>query len=329
MDGLPTERRTFVKGVGSGMLGSLLPATVVDAAESDTVTILGDFEGSLDNWRTNGGNTLKQQSSDEWNRPVTNGEGVLKVHASGDPYPMVYNRKRVRAADLIETPYLLADVTVGQFENDSTDLAFNFRYHRLAGEDANHGSNSTSGKGGSGGGNNGGVGASGSSNGGSANDKPGQSQSPLVAASETMVVPQYVKTTLTWDLSDLAKMKRDESDRIDLAWHAAGEEPKTGPSGRGPGTPLNGSVYLDNIRLVDSITELSERAMARKLTRLKARHGTLEYRNERSDVESLTERGRFVFNDGTEVGVEFSAETVNKWHYSIGEETYRLGGGWE
>lgn len=308
-DGLSLERRAVVKATGATIASSVLPVAVAGA--SGNTTVLGDFEGSLDGWKTNGGNELASRGADTWDKPITKGSQALEVRSTGDPYPLVFNSERTAAADFASNPYLLADVTVAGFEKIDDDVDFSLRFHfsRSGGQGRTRGR--------------------GNGNDPSGGGPSGQSQSPNVEIFDPIRVPQGGQMKLYWDLRALSTEKRENAKRIGIAWHAHGTEPKKGPSGRGPGEPLRGRVYFDNVRITDNLTEFNESAIEHHLLSLQRNHGSYTVSTTAFDRDNLIEEGVIEFYDGTEVATRLAILGDGKFEYTIGDTTYRLGSGWE
>ena len=301
--GVSLERRDVVRATGATLAASLLPASIASA--SGGTSVLGDFEESLEGWKTNGGNDLTRVSDETWARPVTSGSHALEVRSDGDPYPHVYNTERTSEGDFTSNRFLLADVTVGGFEDSASALDFTLWYQHAAG--------------------NGGGKKNGSPGGGPS----GRGQSPNVEEFEPITVDQGVKTTLHWDLSGLSDDERRNPKRVGIGWHTHGTKPKKGPSGRGPGESLTGSVYLDNIRLSDSLTEYNRSAIEQHVLSLQDEHGSFTVSLSSFDQAALVEESVLHFYDGTEVSTKFTAVGDGKFEYVIDGTAYRLGGGWE
>jgi hypothetical protein len=122
----------MLKGFGLTAVGlSVGPIPVSAQTSSDTV-VLGDFESGLDGWKTNGGNRLSRVSVEDRPAAVTSGEYALDVTVTGDPYPMIENKSRVKRADFVGHPYLVADVAPSQVSDTASEVTFQFRYHHNA-----------------------------------------------------------------------------------------------------------------------------------------------------------------------------------------------------
>lgn len=302
-NGLPIGRRDVCKAMGATIAGSLLPVSVASA--SGDATVLGDFEESFDGWKTNGGNSLDRVTAERWDRPVTSGSHALEVRSNGDPYPLVFNTDRASEADFWSNQYMLADVTVGGLEDGVGALAFTMRYHHSAGKGGGKGGDSPGG------------------------NPPGQGRSPNVEVFDPIPVPEGVQATLHWDLSELSEGVRRAPKRVGIAWHAQGTEPNKGPSGRGPGEALTGSVFLDNVRLSADLTEFNRSAIEQHMLSLQDDYGSYTYTIADFDSEALVENGVLEFYDGTEIPTEFTIHGDQQFEYTIDDTSYRLGGGWQ
>jgi hypothetical protein len=127
-------------------------------------------------------------------------------------------------------------------------------------------------------------------------------------------------------MSDIDDAKLSNPRRLEIAWRLADSSSPSGPRGRGPGEGYQGDVYFDNIRLTDDVNSLSREAIALQLNKLRAQNGT--YRYEADSRMGEVEEGRFVFNNGNEVPVEFETADEDRFVYTIDGESYRIGGGW-
>jgi len=237
---------------------------------------------------------------------VTEGTQALEVSATGDPYPMIENKERVRNADFGENPYLLADVLVDE-ARELSEVEFTLRFHY--GGDG-HG-NSNNGRRGNGRG--GGRGR-------------GRQKKSVRVKETTITLPQLSDATLFWDMSEIDDAKLSKPRLLEIAWRLADSSSPAGPRGRGPGQGYQGDVYFDNVRLTDDVNAYSREAIALQLNKLRARNGTYTY-----EADSRTEEfeeGRFVFNNGEEVPVEFETVDEDRFVYIIDGESYRIGGGW-
>jgi len=74
------------------------------------------------------------------------------------------------------------------------------------------------------------------------------------------------------------------------------------------------------------VNAYSREAIALQLNKLRAQDGT--YRYEADSRTDQTEEGRFVFNNGEEVSVEFETVGEDRYVYTIDGESYKIGGGW-
>ena len=296
------SRRNIIKLAASGGVLSLVPIHV--GAEDGNLTLLGDFEDSLDGWKTNQGNDLVVVTEDEEPFAVTEGERALKVNATGDPYPMIENKQRVRDADFAENPYLLADVFVGEARGLS-EVEFTLRFHY--GEDGRGNGN----------------------RGGDRNRRwrgRGRQKKSVRVEETTLTLPQLSDATLFWDMSEIDDVKLSNPRRLEIAWRLKDSPSPTGPRGRGPREGYQGDVYFSNVRLTDDVNSLSREGVALQLNKLRAQNGT--YRYEADFRTDEVEEGRFVFNNGNEIPVEFETVDGDRFVYSIDGESYRIGGGW-
>lgn len=280
-------------------------APPVSARSDPGGTSLGDFESGLDGWKTNGGVKLSRVEYEDRPYAIESGDHALEVSANGDPYPMIANRRRVRKADFVDNPYLLGHVTVGELTDELESITFKLRYHHgAAPADGSGGGKNQDGK-------------------GSGN---GSTQKSALVEEKEVTVPSLTKSLIQWDMSSLAEEKRSDPKRLEIAWYA-GDEPKTGPRGRGPGEGLTGAVVFDAIRVTDSVQLLNIASFGNHIRDLKRQHGTFEY--ETVEYFEGGEEGKLVFTDGTEVPVRWEDRGSDRELYTVGDTTFKLGGGWD
>lgn len=292
-------RRGMLTMTAATTLGSLLPAQV--EARPGDVTLLGGFEDGRDGWTTNGGNRLTVVTDEDVPAGVTQGTNALKATVRGDPYPMIENEARVKRANFADRPYLLADVLGGQVSDTESDITFKFRYHHRATP-----ADGKTGNGGEGG---------------------RQQKSVLVEESEEMTVSPVLPTQLHWDMSDLDDEALANPERLEIVWYPTDHPPNGGPRGRGGGFDYRGHVVFDNVRLTDSVDELSVSAIRTTVQNAKLEHGQLTETVVESRSESV-EAGEFVFSDGTTLPYEFEQRGDDRFAYTIDGDTFKLGGGW-
>lgn len=305
------DRRTILQSTAAaGGLG-LLPASAGADRGSGTSSrgksstddeILGDFEGGLDGWRTNGGNELKQITEDDVPAGVTNGSHALQIEVNGDAYPVIENKRRVRRADFTERPCLGLHVIALTKRTDS-DLRLQFRLHHTAsGGDQSNGSGSNGGR-------------------------TPKSKDSNVEKSGWKSISQLRPQELQWDMSGLSTDIRETAKRLEIVWYIEGHEPDGGPRGRTNGEfDYNGFVVFDDIRLYES-PPISETARQHdKKLELHRNHGMIVDRTFDERREDF-ERGRVVYADGTEISFSFEVLGEDKFAYTIDGETFKIGGG--
>lgn len=290
----------FAGGGVSAVLASLSSTPARAAAENSTV--LGDFESNLNGWTTNGGNRLSRIHRSERPGVVTQGENALNVSVNGDPFPMISNRKRVKGADFVQNPYLLADVSPGRIDDTDSSVSFRFRLHHSAGAKNDRGEG-------------------GDGNGGS-------QKSALIEESETRTVRQASVSQLYWDMSDVDDRKLDTTKRLDVVWYPTDHEPKGGPNGRGAGFAYHGNVVFDNIRITDTVDDVASAQIASTMEELEFAHGPYVRTEVTSESDTL-EEGEFVFSDETTEPYRFEILAEDKFLFTIAGTDVKLGGGWE
>lgn len=297
------DRDRLRRGSAVGAALSFLPGATTAARSGGSKALIGGFEQGIDGWKTNGGNELTQVTDDEFVGAVTQGSKALAVEIDGDPFPMIENKKRVKQADFVGSPYLMADVLAVVADTDS-DVVFQFRYHH-GGPPANAG-------------------------GGNANKggKNRQKKSVEVIESPELRVPQYSQNRLYWDMSDVDEKILARPKRLEITWYPADHPPNGGPRGRGPASfDYRGITLFDNVHLSDDPADIGSVGVKDKVTNLKLNHGflvSLETDELADDVES----GRFVFSDGAEVPYTFETLADDRFRYTIGGDAFKLGSGW-
>lgn len=182
--------------MGAATLLSTLPMQALAKNSDPTTTVISTFEDGTEGWRTNGGNKLGRASSEAFGGLVGGSYG-LAVLTQGDAYSMIENMKRIQKADFVDSPYLVADVLPAVADSGS-NVTFQFQLHHLPIHSGKQGRKS------------------GTSNNGR----------PRVVTSPMQVVPQYRKSQLSWDLSDVSTEARANAKRLELRWHLTDENPK-------------------------------------------------------------------------------------------------------
>jgi hypothetical protein len=114
------SRRRLLKGSGCALLAGLLPTTA--SASSGNVVRLGDFESGFEGWTTNGQATLERVSNEIAPAVVTRGEHALRVGAADEPVPVI--RRSLQDVDLIDHPYIYADIHVGNVPDTERSVEF-------------------------------------------------------------------------------------------------------------------------------------------------------------------------------------------------------------
>lgn len=265
-------------------------------AEDSNDNQLGEFSDGLDGWRTTGGNGLTRVGEDEIPAAVRVGTHALGVEVNGDLHPMIENKKRVREADFVDHPYLLAHV-LGYAEETDSDMVFRFRLL--------HTDTSADGQG--------------SGNGGGGNDL-------IVEESDEQQVAQLDPHHLRWDLRDLDKDVLETANRLEIVWYLEDHEPERGHRGRARGKfDYRGLVTFDDIRVTDDAAEAEARASQAKRQALHRAHGMVVERTFEERAEDV-ERGTLVFVDGTEVSYSFEVLGDDRFRYMIDGETFEFGG---
>jgi len=272
---------------------------------------IGDFESGLEGWQTNGGVTLARISATERPAVVENGDYALEVNAEGDAYPVIENRRKFDDQSLVDTPFLIGRIST-TFRADYETLTVVLRYHHRATPPSNNGNGRGS------------SGNNGNGRGSSGNNGNGE-RGPLVEEN-TITVPLGARSGLWWDLSDLSTEKLETPERLEIGWYIGNSPPQTGPRGKQPQGPDPGPVYVDALRMTDSIDSVDRVALVNQIDSLRLQHG--DYIYEAREFLEDGERGVFVFSDGTEIPVVWEDLGSDRERYTVDGETYQFGGGW-
>ena len=306
------SRRVLLKTLGTTGSAAALGTGVTGgsvAARTESSNRLGSFDSSLDDWKTNGGNTLKRVSKNNFGAVVTSGDHAMGVGIDGDPYPMVW-RNDLGPVDFASNPYFVAEVYATTLDNDA-DVVFDLRLHYNPKGPGNGNENrgKEAGKGGKRGTDNSPVGK------------------PRVVSSDPITVPQNTPQHLTWDMRDLPDETLTNARRFEIAWHPANHEPRKGPNGRGPGYDYQGAVFLDSIRLESSQDVLASQRLTGTLSALEREYGSFK-RVVTESADGGVETGYVEFLSGATVDYTFEILSDEQYRYTIAGETFDIGGGW-
>lgn len=260
------------------------------ASENGLTTVLGEFESGYDGWKTNGRTDLSLVTREEVPRAAKTGQYALEVDGSTDPAPLIW--KDAADADVLGHPYFVADVYVPRIEGYESTVSIELRYHY-------------------------------DRSGGKGRRDSGRPVETL----EVKEVPQEYGHRISWDVSELDDWKLKNANKVELVWFRTDSPPKTSARGGGPGDPYGGSVYFDQIWLTDEASSTAEDDYVRHVSELRAEHGRPSY--EFDGVVDGIEKGTLVFLDGREVPVETEIVDQDRLRYTVGEETFEFGGGWE
>lgn len=295
-----------------------VPRARAGRTATDDGVLLGEFSDGFDGWTTTGGNDLARVDEEDVPVGVRVGTHALAVEVDGDRHPMIENKKRVREADFVEYPYLLAHV-VGIARNTDSDLVLTFRLHHTA-TPADGGNGGGGGDGGNGGGNGGGKGGG---PGGGDGGGPG-SKDVLVVESDERTVAQLDPGYVRWDLTDIDEEVLRTAKRLEIAWYLEDNPPERGHRGRDPGE-YEGVVVFDDVRLTDEVAAEEAAASREKRRSLHREHGMIVGRSFEEQSESV-ERGTLEFVDGTEVPFSMEFLDDGRYRYTVDGETFLLGG---
>lgn len=291
-------RRSTLRMASMAGAAAVLPAAPVSAEDSGTS--LGSFEESLDAWTTNGSNDLTRVDDDDRPYAVKAGSHALQVTTTGDPYPMIENKTKVRDADLVKRPYLVASATVGPLAENPDPVTFVLRLHHES---------------------------TGGSKGGQGGNQNGSGKKPVLVEETRITIPQRSDALLSWDMTEIEPAKRARANRLEVGWYVAETPPDHGPHGNGPGDGLSGDVVFDRIRATNDLEAIETAAVHNHVQSLRAERGVFDY--EVTEYTADGERGEFQFDDGSVVEVEWVDVGPDRERYTVGDRTFELGGGWE
>lgn len=280
--------------VSSGLASLALVAPAGAKSSRGDVIVLGDFEAGVDGWKTDGGNKFDRVTRSDVGPAVSSGDYALAVDGSSDPAPLI--ERNVADADFVDHPYLLAHVYVPLLEGVDSSVTFELRFRH----DRSGGANRSNGGG------------------------DGKGRGEPVETLDRIEVPQQFDSLLFWDFSTLSEEKRANPNRLELFWYRTDAPPKNGPHGRGPGDGFGETVYFDDIHLTDSRRALEGSALTHHLAMLQGRHGIPQYVDE--SFEDGVEHGRMEFTDGSKIPVRTELLDDGRILYTVGDETFELGG---
>lgn len=264
------------------------------AAPDGEGTTLGDFESGLDGWRTTGRNELEQVENDDVPAGVVRGAHALSVSVNGDMYPMIENKKRVKGADFLENPYLQVHVLARVEETDS-DIVFQFRLRHTQ---------------------------SGGNRSGKSDSKSQRRKSVTVVESDRQTVPQLTPRWLEWDMTDLPDQALKTANRLEIVWYVEDHEPSGNHRGRNEGDfEYHGQVVFDDVRIMESPPRTESQRERDAKRDLHREHGMIVKRTF-EERTATSERGVFVFSDGTEVPYEYEILDNGKSRYTLDGETF-------
>lgn len=299
-----SSRRNLLKSVPAAgaylALSEVASGRAGESGSNDGV-LLGEFSDGLDGWTTTGGNDLTRVAEEDVPVAVRVGTHALAVEVDGDRHPMIENKKRVRKADFVDHPYLLAHV-VGIARDTDSDLVLQFRLHHTAtpagGDDGNGGD------GGQGGG--------------------GGSKDVLVVESDERTVQQLDPRYVRWDLREIDEEVLRTAKRLEIVWYLEDNPPERDHRGRDPGD-YEGVVAFDDVRLTDDAAAEEATASREKRQSLHREHGMIVDRTFEERTESF-ESGTLEFVDGAEIPFSMEFLDDGRYRYTVDGETFLLGG---
>lgn len=288
------DRRSFLQSVGATALLSTLPGEALADNSDPTATHLGSFDDGTNGWEPAEGNELGRVESDSMSGYLDGSHG-LAVGTKIDNQAMITNSQDVREFDLTGSSHLVTDVIPAVGGADS-NVTFQFAIHYTSGDDVASPSD-------------------GATDGGSTDSE--------VVTSPTKSVPQYQKCVVSWDLGTVDANVKRNARRLDIRWTPSDDASNAN-------RPVENRMYtiFDDVRLIRDITEINVQELNQTVTNLRLDHGALESVDVREEQDDL-ERGEFVFNDGTTVTYVLEEVGEDKYRYTLGDEEYKLGGGWE
>lgn len=284
------DRRSFIQGVGSTALLSTLPMGALAESSNPTTTSIGNFDEGLEGWQANEGNELAQISSESV-PGVLDGDNGLAVITKQANEAVLTETATVRDVDLVESRCLVADVVPSIADSNST-VRFQFA---LGYSDQDESTQSDE-----------------------ADERGSESQQ--LVSSPSQEIPQYQKSTISWNLSDVGEDAKSRATHLEIKWDTSDGQTESDSD------PKAYAIF-DDVRLLEDVTEANIQVLNQKLTNLRLEHGVLmsvEVAEERDDFES----GTFVYRDGTEVQYVFERISDDKYRYTVDDSEYKLGGDW-
>ncbi|WP_139229682.1 hypothetical protein [Halogeometricum limi] len=135
-----------------------------------------------------------------------------------------------------------------------------------------------------------------------------------VEESEEQIVAQALGKTLAWDLSNLSAEKLAAAESLQIVWYPEDHPPSSGFT-------YNGSVLIDNIRLVDDSTQLTRAKISQKHRDLIRAHGPMLDQEIQSQTD-MVQTGVYNYYDETEVPYRIELLSNGDIEETIDGETF-------
>ncbi|QLD89900.1 hypothetical protein HWV07_13030 [Natronomonas salina] len=202
------------------------------AGTEDTVG-LGGFNDD-DGWLPAEGTELTRVERGPWSTAASAGERALRATADGASVPAI--TRPADALELLETPYLTADVVPGVAGFDGP-VAFEFRLARGGAEGRDR---------------------------------------EVVARSDPVAVRQAVPGRVYWDASAVDPLAAGRATHLEIAWYPASRDRGDDPDGEAAAAPYRGAVIVDVVRASGTPDAVAAARFVRAIRRLEADHGSHE-----------------------------------------------------
>lgn len=235
----PSRRQVLSSVVGAAAFSGL-PALVGD--EGDGGTDLLSTDADTDGWLATGDVELDTVDYCEWFPTITWDDEAIEVSVSGEPGPRM--DRRLDGVDLVESPYLVADVAPGVLDGSDVAVAFAFSFSR------------------------------GSLDG----------DRDVLAWSEPVTIRQAMPGRVYWDASDVARSERASATHLGLAWTTAdttarpadADEPYTGELVVGAVRATDRAETVGRARFADTLRNLEAEHGSYRRTEVAERDDTGE-----------------------------------------------------
>lgn len=210
------------------------PALADLGVGSEDFVGLGGFGSEDDGWRPVDGTELTRVERGPWSTSASGGERALRATADGAVEPAI--RRPADPLELLETPYLTADVVPGVAGFDGP-VAFEFRLTR-----------------------------------GGADGRDRE----VVARFEPVAIRQAVPGRVYWDASAVGPLAAGGATHLEIAWYPASRDRADDSDEGAAAAPYRGAVVVDAVRASATPDAVAAARFVRTIRRLEAEHGSHE-----------------------------------------------------